>query len=83
MSHVAEEDEGQNLLAELVWWARRKRTAFLGRAGECNRHEDRGLEEDWRHLALPARSSFNCCEVRTIAAPLRNAFERLAIVPRP
>jgi len=30
------EDEGRNLLAELVWWARRKRTAFLG------------AEEDWR-----------------------------------
>eukprot|EP00929_Paragymnodinium_shiwhaense_P083927 TRINITY_DN44854_c0_g1_i2.p1 TRINITY_DN44854_c0_g1~~TRINITY_DN44854_c0_g1_i2.p1 ORF type:complete len:957 (+),score=282.21 TRINITY_DN44854_c0_g1_i2:71-2941(+) len=30
------EDEGRNSLAELVWWARRKRTAFLG------------IEEDWR-----------------------------------
>lgn len=30
------EDEGRNMLAELVWWARRKRTAFLGK------------EEDWR-----------------------------------
>ena len=26
----AAQDEGRNLLAELVWWARRKRTAFLG-----------------------------------------------------
>merc|ERR1711988_1185734 len=24
------EDEGRNLLAELVWWGRRKRSAFLG-----------------------------------------------------
>lgn len=31
------EDEGRNMLAELVWWARRKRTAFLGK------------EADWRH----------------------------------
>ncbi|CAE7293870.1 SWEET14, partial [Symbiodinium microadriaticum] len=30
------EDEGRNMLAELVWWARRKRTAFLGK------------EADWR-----------------------------------
>merc|ERR1719265_615094 len=40
------EDEGRNLLAELVWWARRKRTAFLG------------LDEDWRkdpRLAIGAR----------------------------
>lgn len=39
-------DEGRNLLAELVWWARRKRTAFLG------------LEDDWRkdpRLAIAAR----------------------------
>ncbi|CAJ1433949.1 unnamed protein product [Effrenium voratum] len=40
------EDEGRNLLAELVWWARRKRTAFLG------------AEEDWRldhRCAIAAR----------------------------
>mmetsp|Transcript_74963 Transcript_74963/g.219596 ORF Transcript_74963/g.219596 Transcript_74963/m.219596 type:complete len:928 (-) Transcript_74963:71-2854(-) len=39
-------DEGRNMLAELVWWARRKRTAFLG------------AEEDWRkdpRLATAAR----------------------------
>lgn len=41
-----QEDEGRNLLAELVWWARRKRTAFLGFQGE------------WQHdrrLAIAAR----------------------------
>lgn len=40
------EDEGRNLLAELVWHARRKRTAFLG------------VEEDWckdHRLAIAAR----------------------------
>jgi len=40
------EDEGRNLLAELVWWARRKRSAFLGFA------------ENWREdhrIAIAAR----------------------------
>eukprot|EP00930_Biecheleria_cincta_P094010 TRINITY_DN8472_c0_g1_i2.p1 TRINITY_DN8472_c0_g1~~TRINITY_DN8472_c0_g1_i2.p1 ORF type:complete len:917 (+),score=176.92 TRINITY_DN8472_c0_g1_i2:70-2820(+) len=40
------EDEGRNLLAELVWWARRKRTAFLG------------FQDDWQHdrrLAIATR----------------------------
>mmetsp|Transcript_46131 Transcript_46131/g.107935 ORF Transcript_46131/g.107935 Transcript_46131/m.107935 type:complete len:899 (-) Transcript_46131:266-2962(-) len=41
-----QEDEGRNMLAELVWWARRRRTAFLG------------MEEDWRQdhrAAIAAR----------------------------
>ena len=54
---MPKEDEGRNMLAELVWWARRKRTAFLGPASlkrGCLYGDDESIE--WYRNYPQARS---------------------------